>query len=261
MAKTKSEPTLIERIRAVHPKYAALLEKQRELLDRQDALYLDLNDSAPQTLVRTVDAAGEERVTLRAGKVSLAETARRSVLGWVAQLPKPKPQPVVRHEGAVALVGELLSPQPEHEINPPPLPPNWPEESRYGEIGRELESLAEALKLLAPELTRARREYSKLVVAERAPDYQKLVETVVDASRQLGDAVLAAHEFVDRARLDGIERRYLKPLLMTEFGDLAEQYSPLRSIIERAIELGHVGAGKRPDWKLPASHELIYSGV
>lgn len=260
MAK-KSEPTLIDRIRETHPKYAALLDKQRELLDRQGALYRELNDSAPQTLVRAVDADGKERVTLRAGKISLAETARRSVLGWVAQLPRPKPQPTVRHEGAVELLGELLSPQPEHEINPPPLPPNWPDEPRYKEIGRELESIAEALKLLAPELTKARREYSKLVVAERAPDYQKLVETVVDASRRLGDAVLAAHEFVDQARLDGIERRYLKPLLMTEFGDISEPHSSLRSLIERAIELKHVGAGKRPTWKMPASPALIYSGV
>ncbi|MCS3914672.1 hypothetical protein M2424_010099, partial [Bradyrhizobium japonicum] len=42
MAKN-SEPALIDRIREVHPKYAALLEKQRELLDRQAAAQAEAN--------------------------------------------------------------------------------------------------------------------------------------------------------------------------------------------------------------------------
>ncbi|MGY3117917.1 hypothetical protein ACVWXQ_001854 [Bradyrhizobium sp. S3.14.4] len=234
MAK-KSEPTLIDRVREVHPKYAALLEKQRELLDRQAAA--------------------------QAEALPLGQAERRALLGWVTQQPKPKPQPVVRHEGAVALVAELLSPQPEHEINPPPPPPTWAGEQRSREIGAELESIAEAIKLLAPEIARARKEYSKLVVAQRAAEYQKIVESIVDAARKLGDAAMAAHQFVDAARIDGVDRGHLRPLLLGDLGDLSEPFSPLRSIIERAIELGHVGAGKRPDWKLPASHELIYSGV
>ncbi|UEM17962.1 hypothetical protein G6321_00039525 [Bradyrhizobium barranii subsp. barranii] len=49
--------------------------------------------------------------------------------------------------------------------------------------------------------------------------------------------------------------------VLSERGDLAEKYSPLRSIIERAIELKYVDSAKRPDWRLSASPALIYSGV
>ncbi|MBB4264350.1 hypothetical protein [Bradyrhizobium sp. CIR3A] len=101
----------------------------------------------------------------------------------------------------------------------------------------------------------------QLVAAQRAAEYQKIVESIVDAARKLGDAALAAHEFVDAARIDGVDRGHLRPVLLGELGDLAEQYSPLRSIIERAIEMGHVGAGKRPDWRLAASLDIVYSGV
>ena len=83
MAKN-SEPALIDRIREVHPKYAALLEKQRELLDRQAAAQAEANP--------------------------LGQEERRALLGWVTQQPKPKPKPIVRHAGAVDLVGELLKP-------------------------------------------------------------------------------------------------------------------------------------------------------
>ncbi|MFK4537928.1 hypothetical protein ABIA00_006111 [Bradyrhizobium ottawaense] len=235
MAKIKTEPTLIDRIREVHPRYSALLERQSELLDRQAAAQAE---AAP-----------------------LGQEERRALLGWVTQQPKPKPRPIVRHAGAVDLVGELLSPQPIEEISPPPPPPTWAGEQRSRELGAELEAIAEALKLLAPEITKARKEYSKLVAAQRAAEYQKIVESIVDAARKLGDAAMAAHEFVDAARIDGVDRGHLRPLLLGELGDLAEQYSPLRSIIERAIELKHVGAGRRPDWRLPASPALIYSGV
>ncbi|MHC2375202.1 hypothetical protein ACVIQT_009899 [Bradyrhizobium diazoefficiens] len=92
MAKN-SEPALIDRIREVHPKYAALLEKQRELLDRQAAAQAEANP--------------------------LGQEERRALLGWVTQQPKPKPKPIVRHADAVDLVGELLSPQSEAEVSPP----------------------------------------------------------------------------------------------------------------------------------------------
>ncbi|WP_136625970.1 hypothetical protein [Bradyrhizobium macuxiense] len=256
MAKTKSEPSLIDRIAAVHPKYAALLTKQRELLDRQDELQRELNNGTPQIFHFGRSEDGE-RVSMTPERVSLAERARRATLGWVAQLPKPKPKPKLRHEGAVELVGELLSPQPIEELNPPPLPPAWAEEPRYRAIGQELESIAEALKLLAPELTKARREYSELVVAQRREEYQALVESIVDRARAFGDEISRHHTFINQQREDGVEWLHYRPINMGSLAYIADPTCPLNTLIESAIEHRHVGAGKSPRWTVPANIQLL----
>ncbi|OKO78561.1 hypothetical protein [Bradyrhizobium sp. AS23.2] len=256
MAKIKSESrSQIDKIRDVHPKYANLLEKQAQLLARQDELQRELNDGSPQIFHLTRTESGE-RITITPGKVSLAERARRATLGWIAQLPRPKPQPKLRHAAAVELVGELLSPQPPEEIDPPPPPPNWPDEPRYRAVGQELEAIAEALNLLAPEIAKARAEYSKLVAAQHGEEYRSLVESVVGAARKLGDALLQHHEFSNQLRLDGVERKHLRPINLESFGDL-EAGTPLHSVILHAVELGHVDAKQLPTWKLPASLAVL----
>lgn len=225
----KSEPTLVERIRVVHPKYAALLTRQAELIERQAAAQ---NAANP-----------------------LNQEERKVLLGWVAQLPKPKPKPVVRHAGAVDLVGELLSPQPEEEINPPPPRPLWHGEKRHRELGAELESIAEALKLLAPELTKARREYSKLVWAKRGGNYKALAAKIADAAQRLGDVLLEHHEFVDCCRSDGVEWRFHKPVNVKPLGNVDEPHNALRELIESCVE--QQGVGSLPTWRLPANIDLL----
>lgn len=258
MARMKSEPTLLDRIAAVHPKYAALLTKQRELLDRQAALHSELGYGSSQTsrLERTADG---EKISV-SGHISLAEQARRATLSWVAQLPKPKPKQVARHEGAVALVGELLSPQAPEELSPPPPPQNWPGENRYREIGRELEAIQEALSLLVPEIEKERRSYSKLVVKRRGDEYRETAEAVVDAARVLGAAIQTHHEWITDQRWAGVAYSMYRPLNLERFGNIDEPGSPLLRTILDAVEQKHVGAGKIPDWKMPADIALFQGG-
>jgi hypothetical protein len=186
----------------------------------------------------------------------LGQEERRSQVSWVVQAPKPKPQPIRRHSGAVALVGDLLSPQPEEEINPPPPRPSWPGEQRARDLGAESEAIAEAIKLLGPEIARARKEYSRKISDQRGAEYTAIVEKIVDAAKVLGDELLTHHSFINQRRLDGVAWRYLNPINVNDFGDLDEDFSPLRKLILDAVEKRHVSAGHLPDWKMPV--ELAY---
>ncbi|RZN21123.1 hypothetical protein CWO90_33525 [Bradyrhizobium sp. Leo121] len=177
------------------------------------------------------------------------------MLSWITQSPKHKPKPVVRHEGAVALVGELLSPQAPEEIDPPPPRPSWTGEQRHRELGAELESIAAAIELLRPEITKARREYSKLVWAQRGGDYKALAERIADAAQRLGGALMEHHEFIDRCRNDGVDWRYHKPVDVKPLGNIDEPHNPLRALIESCRE--QQGVGSLPAWRLPANIDLI----
>ncbi|PDT67812.1 hypothetical protein, partial [Bradyrhizobium sp. C9] len=116
-----------------------------------------------------------------------------------------------------------------------------------------------ALDYIGKEIEKARREYSKQVAARRLSEYSSLVETAVDAARELGDAILAMHGFADEMRLIGAEHRDFKIMYsLQNFGDLAEPFSPLKALITEAVEKGHVGGGKLPAWKLPAPLELLH---
>lgn len=225
MAKAKTPMTTIDRIRTVSPRYAELLEKSAELTARHEAV---LSEIAP-----------------------LSEQERRTQVSWVAQTPKPQPKPKHRHAGAVALVGDLLSPQPAEELKPPPPRPSFPGEDRLRELGAESESISEALRLLASELAVARRSYSLQVATQRKDDYQQLAEAVVDAARKLGDAVLAHHEFIDELRRDGVGYQALRPLHLEPYGNLGEPGTILLRTIMDAVERGHIGAGKIPAWRMP----------
>jgi hypothetical protein len=234
LAKLKSDPkTQIERIRDVSPKYAALIERHAELLNRQDAA---LRESAP-----------------------LAEEARRSQVSWVSQAPKPKPKPIVRHGGAVALVGDLLPEQPIEETSPPPPRPSWPGESRLHELGEEAEAIAEALKLLVPEQMKARKAYSKAVAAHRGGEYSEIVERIVDSAKALADAMIEHYKFLDGQRQDGVAYSNFQPLNLEVFGDPSEDFSPLKRLILDAVEKRHVGAGKIPNW-MPVDIAYLQNG-
>jgi len=235
--KLKSEPkTQIERIAAVHPKYSALVEKSNELHARYEELIAEIKP--------------------------LAEQQRRHQISWVAQLPKPpKPKPVVLHSGAVALLGDLL-PEPTLETVSPPPPPraSWPGEQRLQALGEEAEAISEAIKLLAPEIAKARKEYSKAVAAQRGAEFTAAVERIVDAVNVLGDAILSHHEFINQQREDGISYSNFRPLNLDVFGDLADDFSPLKKLILDAVEKKHVGAGKLPSWKMPVDIAYLQNG-
>ena len=234
--KLKSEPkTQIERIAAVHPKYSALVEKSNELHARYEELIAEIKP--------------------------LAEQQRRHQISWVAQLPKPpKPKPVVLHSGAVALLGDLL-PEPTLEtVSPPPTPPSWPGEQRLNALGEEAEAISEAIKILHPALSAARRGYSKLVSAQRGAEFTAAVERIVDAVNVLGDALLSHHEFINQQGEDGISYSNFRPLNLDVFGDLADDFSPLKKLILDAVEKKHVGAGKLPSWKMPVDIAYLQNG-
>lgn len=191
----------------------------------------------------------------------LAEQGRRAQVSWVSQAPKPKPRPVERHAGATALLGDLLPEQPIEEISPPPPRPNWPGEDRLRELGQESEAISEAIKLLLPELTKARIEYSKLVATQRGTEYKAVAEAVVDAARALGDAVLAHHEWITAQRLDGVAYTMYRPLNLERFGNIDEVGSPLLRTILDGVEQGHVGSDKIPAWRMPADIALFAGGI
>ena len=235
MAKIAAKPkSQLDRIRDVDGHYADLLTKNQELHARQEEVHAETQ--------------------------RLGQEERRSQVSWVVQAPKPKPQPIVRHRGALALVGELLSPQPEDEITPPAPRPSWPGEQRARELGAESEAIAEAIKLLAPEIVRARKEYSKKVAAQRGAEYQAIVGRIVDAAKVLGDELLRHHDFINSMRLDGVSWRYLNPLSLNDFGDIDEDYSPLRKLILDAAEKKHIAAGQIPDWRMPVDIAYLQGG-
>ncbi|WP_426608738.1 hypothetical protein [Bradyrhizobium sp. McL0616] len=234
MARIKEPKTQIERIREISPRYADLLAKNAEFHARYEEV---IAESRP-----------------------LAEEARRSQVSWTAQLPKPKPLPITRHAGAAALLGDLLPEQPPEELTPPPPPPSWPGEKRLRELSADAESIAEAIKLLVLELKKARREYSLQVASLRGGEYADLSAAVVDAIKALGDAILQHHYFIDEQRRDSVGYQAFKPLNLERFGNLDEPGSPLMQTILNAVERGHVGAGKIPEWKMPADISLFQGG-
>jgi hypothetical protein len=235
LARTSVKPkSTIDRIRDVTPHYADLLQKNRDLHDRYEALIEEIKP--------------------------LAEQSRRSQVGWVSQMPKPKPQPIVRHARAVALVGDLLPAQPPEEISPPAPRPSWPGEQRLRELGEETEAITEAIKLLAPEIRRAREEYSRKVAGQRGAEYQAIVEKIVDAAKVLNDELLAHHRFINEQRENGVAWRYFRPLNLDRFGNLDEPFSPLLALITDAVEKGHVGAGKITSLKMPADIAYLQGG-
>jgi hypothetical protein len=233
---TKPEPkSQLSRIRDTYPRYADLIVKQAELLARQEVVH--------------------------AAAVPLAERGKRAMASWQAQLPKPKVKPVVRHSGAVALLDNLLPEQTHEELNPPPPRPSWDGEVELSELSAEAESIQEALKLLAPELPKARREYSKLVAAQRGEEYTAIVETIVDAANAFSETLLQHHVFINDRREDGVAWRYFRPIdVTTHFGDLAEDFSPLRRLVLAAIEQRHVGAGKLKSVKIPVNVAYLQEG-
>ena len=225
MAKLKSEPkTAIERIAAVSPRYSALISKQAELLARQDAV---LAEARP-----------------------LSESCKRAMASWQAQLPKPKPpKPIVRSAAAVALIGsDLLSPQPEEEINPPPPPPTFAGQFELRALTDEAENIQEALRLVATELTSSRKEHSQKVAKERGEAYKLIVSNIIDIARGLGTAIEEHHAFLNEIRLDSVAWRYLCPVDLTAFGELDEAGSILMRLVTDAVERGHVSSGKIPKW-------------
>jgi hypothetical protein len=220
---TKPEPkSLLSRIRDIYPRYADLLVRQSELLARQEAAYAEARP--------------------------LAERGKRAMESWQAQLPKPKAKPIVRHVGAVALVGDLISEQPAEELNPPAPRPSWDGEDQLRELSAEAEAIQEALKLLAPELTNARRQHSLLVAKERGAEYQVIIGRVVDIVRGLGDAIQEHHAFLNEIRLDAVAWKHFRQVDLTAFGSLDEDGSILMRLVRDAVERGHVSGDKIPKW-------------
>jgi hypothetical protein len=220
-----TKPTPKQDLRTVHPDYAAVADKLNELHKRADEL---------AALARPLN-----------------EQAHRHQISWIAQSPKPKPKPVERHAGAAALLGDLLPPLTPEEIEPPPPPPAWPGEAELRALGAESEAVQEAIRLLQPVWARARAEGSKKVCEQRLPEYRQLVAKLVNAAKQLGDAVLEHHTFVDEIRQQGASWSFLRPLNLEAFGSLDEAYSPVRRVITDAIEAGHVDASAEPAWAMP----------
>lgn len=243
---TKSKP--IDRSR-----YDALLARQAELLARADEIRREVG--AGITTYRTT-LAPSGAVTSFGVEEDLKVQASRNQLS--IESPKPKPVPKLRHPGGAALLEGLLEPQPESETNPPEPPASWVGEDRYRAISAEMESLTEAMKLLAEPIAAARKEYSQQVAEQQREEYRAAIaESVVAAAQALGNAIESHYEYLDTLRLAGVEWRLLRPLDLSAFGDLAESHTPLRRLIDNAVYQGWVGADKKTNWRLPANIQLF----
>ncbi|MGX9430290.1 hypothetical protein [Bradyrhizobium sp. LeoA1S1] len=222
----------IETIRAISPRYADLLLKDRELAAQLDELS-------------------------QRGRALTQEKHKNGVPTWSGDAPRPKAQPVRRHEGAEKLLGALLPEQPPEELNPPPLPEVWSGAAEMREVSAQVEALTEARKLLSIEIEKERATYSKLATEQRRKDYALVASKVVAAAKSLGAALQAHHEFLDGMRVDGVERNHLRPLTLRAFGELHETHTPLLRLIEDAITKGHASEKDRPDWRMPASLDIV----
>jgi hypothetical protein len=231
---TKSDPkSQLDIIAETHQRYRDILVAHRDLLARQDAL---LAEAKPLNEIQRKQPA------------------------FVTQAPKPKPQPIKRHEGAVALIGTLLPEQSAEEISAPAPRPNWEGEGRHREIGRELEAISEALKLLSPELAKARKEYSEKVAAQRGVEYAAIAERIVNASKALFDEILEHYRFLDTQRQNGVAYSLFKPLSLERFQNIDEPSSPLMALVLEAVEKKFVGADKIPGSKMPRPFEYFQGG-
>jgi hypothetical protein len=230
---TTKPKTTIERIADVSPRYSALISKHSQLLSRYDAV---IAEARP-----------------------ISEICKRAMESWQAQLPKPKPpKPIVRNAAAVALIGsDLLSPQPEEEINPPPPPPTFEGQFELRALTEEAENIQEALRLLAGEITSSRKEHSQLVAKERGAAYKLIVSNIVDIAVGLGTAIEAHHAFLNEMRLDSAAWRYLRPVDLTSFGELSEAGSILVRMVADAVEKKHVGSDKIPKWNPALSLSML----
>jgi hypothetical protein len=257
LPQTKTEPkTQLERIASVSPRYASLLTKHAELTARFEEIVEEANGPRGR-----VDGVVDGKTgAVRYNAVPLAEQARRSQVAWVSQLPKPKPKPIVRHAGAVALLDDLLPEQVPEELSPPPPPASWPGEQRLAELGAEAESITEALKLIAPEITKERKQYSRLVAAQRSAEYQQLVLNIVDIVRELGRAIIQHHKFLDQMRHDGVAYSVFKPINLSAYGNLNEPHTPLLAVLIDAAEKGHISLADLPQFKMPVDISYLQGG-
>jgi predicted DNA-binding WGR domain protein len=126
-------------------------------------------------------------------------------------------------------------------------------EEQLRELGQENDAIIEAIRLLAPEVEKARKEYSQKVAAQRGAEYQEIVEKIVDAAKALGDSMIEHHQFIDGQRQDGVSWRHFTPLNLEVFCDLDEDFSPLRRLILDAVEKKHVRSDKIPSWRMPCN--------
>ncbi|MHC1949866.1 hypothetical protein IF803_36710 [Bradyrhizobium sp. UFLA06-06] len=254
MAK-KSEPTLYDKIAAVHPRYRDLLLRQRELLDRAEEIKREIGGNRSQWRT-TVNAAGN--VTGVRFEESLGAEAVRNHTpdDDTPRRPQQKPEPDERREAAKALLGNLLPEQQPEELSPKPLPKRWPGQDRYSALAKESESINVALGYISPLVEEARREYSKKIAEQRIGDYSELVKQAVDAACALESAIIQIRTFLNTARLDGAELRHFRPVYLETFGDLGEG-SLLHELIADAVRKKHVGAGKLLAWTNPGPIELL----
>ncbi|WP_426433910.1 hypothetical protein [Bradyrhizobium genosp. P] len=252
----KSELTTQDPIDKLSPHYSSLLQRNAALRARSDELRAEIGGN----MTTHVTTFNHDRVVKYSVTESLgAEAARNSNWATENQPPPKKPEPTdaerLRAEAVRKLVGDLV-PEPKEEIAP--IVPSWKHEARYNQIASEQAAITESLNLLAPEIERARQEHSKQVVALRAKEYENIALDIVDAALTLNSALAAQYDFVNDLRLSGVEwRRHLRTLNITAFGDLAETSSPLKMLVNDAVEKGLCDGSKIPSNRLPANYQNL----
>ncbi|UFX41929.1 hypothetical protein HAP47_0021775 [Bradyrhizobium sp. 41S5] len=255
MAKQTKPTTVLDTIRGTSQKYAALLERQQQLIDRADEIKREVGGNTT-TWRSTLDAGGTMKSQSFEESLGAQFVRNRT---WEDDTPRPDPKPALVRRAVVAaneLLDGLLPPEPPEEPLPAPPTKRWQGQDRYQALANESEAIQVALRRLSPEIEKARREYSKQVVEQRIDDYSALVEHAVDAARSLGDAILEIYTFLDLQRAEGVELRHFRTVNLTDFGDL-NAGSPLYELIVRSFEQKHVGAGKLPRWKAPDRFSLL----
>jgi hypothetical protein len=235
----QTEP--VKALCALAPRWAEIKTKGMELARRAAEIHSEIG-----TLKEPLAKSGEFDSFRVANEMSTAALLAA----------QPPAKEIKASPGAAALLGALTPPP----RAPAPYfkPRRSPDRERFDALGRELESIEEALALLnqvAPGERRSEvenlyldgcREYCEIV----RPEYDAITARFCNALVALGEATVAYNDFV-KERLVGIAWASLRPIQTSQMlGDPLDQTSELRRLLTLAAERGHFNLADLPeDWK------------
>lgn len=228
-------------MREVSPQWAALSDRCKELSDRRDAICEDM---------RTARISPRKWNARRPMSLDVGDTSARNIV----VPPKPPKPPSAQ---ALELLGGLAPPAPEPvEPAAPKVVYQDPITARLAVLADELTAIEEALKLLYPQLEKARREASIKLCEKVRPQYSAVAARLAAALIGAGEALLAHNEFTAELKATGCESAFLRqvdaPSVSRWFGDPRDRDDALRRFLSWAVEAGHFDLASIPAaWVAP----------
>jgi hypothetical protein len=238
----RERPTL----RDCAPRWAALTDRYTALSEREAAIEHELHDGATaQTAVIYVRG---DRIGQQPGpELSLiAKLRQANAFANTSPALAPPRGIAAASEQARVLVGDLVSEQPL-----PLLPDHHPGEigrdrERALVLGRELEAIRDAKKLLLPEIRKALMAGSAEYCKRLLPDYTDRVRDILQKMRAFGDAWLAHQEFVASIQKEGTASSFLCILFPVDDAEL----ETLMRAAQWAVKSGYASEDEIPaEWR------------